>query len=116
METECETGDHDDKDYGNCKEGEDDILEENDIFPYSVQEPHVEEQVDPGEGEGDGTDLPVQAGASPNEVVGSHEESEDVDEGIKEEDGRQGWPFQLECLQLAPDGLVLLGRKEEYDP
>ena len=99
METECKSNDHDDKDNGNCKEGEDDVLKEDDVFPDSVQEPHVEEQVDPGEGEGDGTDLPVQAGARPNEVVGGHKESQDVDEGIKEEDSRQGWPFPLECLQ-----------------
>ena len=86
METKCESNDHDDKDNGNCKEGDDDVLKENDVFPDSVQEPHVEEQVDPGEGEGDGTDLPVQAGVvGPKEVVGSHEESEAVNKSVKEE-------------------------------
>ena len=68
------------------KEGEDDVLEEDDVFPDPVQEPHVEEQVDPGKGEGDGTDLPVQAGVvGPKEVVGSHVESEAVNKSIAEE-------------------------------
>ena len=85
METECESNDHDDKDNGNCKEGEDDVLEEDDVFPDPVQEPHVEEQVDPGEGDSGGTDFPVQARVGgPKEVVGSHKESEGVNESIKE--------------------------------
>ena len=89
METECESNDHDDKDNGDCKEGVDDVLKEDDVFPDSVQEPHVEEKVDPGKGEGDGTDLPVQARSlSPNEVVARHEESEGVDESVKEENSR----------------------------
>ena len=62
MKAECETNDHDDKDNGDGKEGVDDVLEEDDVFPDSVQEPHVEEQVDPAKGDGDGTCLPVQAG------------------------------------------------------
>ena len=85
METECKSNDHDDKDNGNCKEGEDDVLKENDIFPDPVQKPHVQEQVDPGEGEGDSTDFPVDArSVRPKEVVGSHKESEAVNKSIKE--------------------------------
>ena len=86
METECESSDHDDKDDADCAKGEDDVLKEDDVFPDPVQEPHVDEQVDPGEREGDGTDLPVQARAGgPKEVVESHEERQGVNKSIKEE-------------------------------
>ena len=111
METECESSDHDDKDNADCAKGENDVLKEDDVFSDSVQEPHVEEEVDPGKGDGDGTDLPVQAGAiGPKEVVGSDEESEGVNESIEEENSRQVPP-----LQLAPDWPVFLVPKEEYD-
>ena len=88
VETQCESSDHDDKDDADSAKGEDDALEEDDVFSDSVQEPHVEEEVDPGKGDGDGTDLPVNAGAiGPKEVVGSNEESEAVNESIEEENG-----------------------------
>ena len=117
MKAECETNDHDDKDNGDGKEGVDDVLEEDDVFPDSVQEPHVEEQVDPAEGDGDGTGLPVQAGTlSPKEIVASYKESESVNERVKEEDSWEIGSPPLECLQLAPDRTVLLVCKKENDP
>ena len=81
-----------------------------------MQEPHVEEEVDPGKCDGNGTDLPVQARAiGQKEVVGSDEESKGVNESIEEENSRQGRPLPLAHLQLAPDWLVFLVPKEEYD-
>ena len=116
VETECESSDHDDKDDADCAKGEDDVLKEDDVFSDSVQEPHVEEEVDPGKGDGDGTDLPVQARAiGQKEVVGSDEESKGVNESIEEENSRQVWLLQLACLQLTPDWPVFLVPKEEYD-
>ena len=115
VETECESSDHDDKDNSDCAKGEDDVLKEDDVLPDSVQEPHAEEKIDPGKSDGDGADLPVQARAvSPKEVVGSNEESEGVNESVKEEYSRQVTP--LPRLQLAPDWPVFLVHKEEYDP
>ena len=116
VETECESSDHDDKDDADCAKGEDDVLKEDDVFSDSVQEPHVEEEVDPGKGDGDGTDLPVQARAmGPKEVVGSNEEREGVNESVKEENSWQVQSLPLAHLQLAPDWLVLLVHKEEYN-
>ena len=63
MEAECKTCDHDDKDNGDCTEGEDDILEEYNVLSYSVKESQVKEEVDPGQGDGDSRDLPVEARA-----------------------------------------------------
>ena len=71
MEAECKSGDHDDKDDGNCTEGEDDILEEYNVLPNSVEKSQVEEEVDPGKGDGDSGDLPVEARTH----GGCHEES-----------------------------------------
>ena len=40
---------------------------------YSVEQSHVKKEVDPGEGDGDGTDLPLQARPLlPDEMVASH--------------------------------------------
>ena len=89
METESESSNHDDKDNRDCAKGEDDVLKEDDVLPDSVQEPHVEEEVDPGKGDGDGTDLPVQARAmSPKEFVRSYKDGKGVNESVKEENSR----------------------------
>ena len=88
------------------------------MLSYAVKESHLQKEVDPGEGDGDSTDLPLQAGSLlPDEMMESHEERESVDKGIKEEDGRQvRRPFPMEYLQLAEDWLVLLAHKEEHKP
>ena len=87
------------------------------MLSYSVEQSHVKKEVDPSQGDGDGTYLPLQARALlPNEMVASHEESKAVDEGVKEEDcGQVSGSSPLECPQLVPDWLVLLGNKEEYE-
>ena len=78
-------------------------------FSYSVEKPHVKKKVDPGQGDGDCTYLPMQAGALvTNEIIGSDKESKAVDKGIEEEDGwKVRRPRQLQHLQLAPDRLQL---------
>ena len=79
-----------------------------------MQKPHVEEEVDPGKGEGDGADLPVQARSfSTKEFVASHEESEDVDEGVKEENNWKLGSPPLDVLELAPDWLKFPVEKEK---
>ena len=45
VEAECKTCDHEDKENGNCTEGEDDVLKEYNVLTYSVEESQVEEEV-----------------------------------------------------------------------
>ena len=117
METECESNDHDDKDNGNCKEGEDDVLKEDDIFPNSVQEPHVKEEIDPGQGDGDRTELSFEAGDfREDKAVAGGEDGKRVHEGVKEENNRKLGSPPMDVLELAPNRLVLTVEEEENYP
>ena len=59
VEAEGKANEQDYEDDRNLQEGEDHVLEDNDVDPDTVEEPHLDEQVDPGEGDGDGSDLPI---------------------------------------------------------
>ena len=115
VEAEGEANEQDYEDDRNLQEGEDHVLEDDDVDPDTVEEPHLDEQVDPGEGDGDGSNLPimkmilgrtqfwwsvdigrnsslpVEAGGVPEKVVAGHKESQAVDEKVEEEDKRQLW-------------------------
>ena len=67
------------------------------MLSYAVKESHLKKEVDPGEGDGDSTDLPLQARSlPPDEMVESHKERKAVDKGIKEEDsGKVRRPLPL---------------------
>ena len=58
-----------DKDEDNCKDGqkrEQDVLEEDDVLAHNVEKTHVEKQVEPGEGDSEGADLPLAAWSNIN--------------------------------------------------
>ena len=76
----------------------------------------MKKEVDPGQGDGDGTYLPLEARTLlPDKMVASDKESKAVDKGVKEEDSWQVTrSCPLECPQLVPDWLELLSCKEEY--
>ena len=114
MKAECKSGDQDDENNGHCKEGEDDVLEEDDIFPNSVQEPHVEKEIDPGQGDGDRAELGFKAGDFvPDKAVAGGEDGEGVDEGVKEENNWKLGSPPLDVLELAPDWFEFPVEKEE---
>ena len=143
VEAEGEANNQDDEEYGDLEEGEDDILEDDDVDPDTVEEPHLDEQVDPGEGDGDGSDLPmmemilgrtqywwnvdnernsylpVKAGGVPEEVVAGHKEPQAVDEKVEEEDKRQLWfsevPHFFETFPHLPLDWMKFTVQEEND-
>ena len=106
VEAEGEANEQDYEDDRNLQEGEDHVLEDDDVDPDTVEQPHLDEQVDPGDGDGDGSNLPkmkmilgrtrnsylpVEAGGVPEEVVTGHKEPQAVDEKVEEEDKWQLW-------------------------
>ena len=114
MKAECKASDQNDEHNGNCKEGEDDVLKEDDIFPNSVQEPHVKKEIDPGEGDGDCAELGFEAGDFvPDKAVAGGEDGERVYEGVKEENDWKLGSLPMDVLELAPNRLVLAVEKEE---
>ena len=113
MEAEGESNEQDDKDNGNLEEGEDDIFEDDYVDPNLVEKSHVQEQVDPGHSDGDCSDLPLEAGWFPEEIVERQEEGEAVDEEIKEEYEWQVKLSPLDSLHLIPKKGELSVPKEE---
>jgi len=114
VKAECKSSDQDDEDNGHCKEGEDDRLAEDDVFPNSVQEPHVKEEVDPGQGDGDRAELGFEAGDFvPDKAVAGGEDGKGVDEGVKEENKWELGSPPLDVLELTPDWLELPVEEEE---
>ena len=121
MEAEGEPNEQDEKDDGDLEEGEDDVFEDDDVDPDSVEESHVEEQVDPGKSDGDSSNLPLEAGWFPEEVVTCQEECQAVDEEVKEEDKWQLWFLHIfylleTFLSLSQDRTDLTISKEENHP
>ena len=58
MEAQGKGDQEDDDDDGDFEEGVEDIVEDGDVLPQDRDLPHVDEEVDPGEGEHHGADLP----------------------------------------------------------
>ena len=102
VKAEGKTNEQDDENNGSRKEGLDDILEDNDVDPNSVEESHVQEEVDPGQGDGDSSNLILEARWLPDEVVGYQIHGEAVDEVVTQEDEWQIWFSPLDPLHMIP--------------
>ena len=61
MEAEGEGDDKNQKDDEELGEGEEDVVEDDDVDPDDGKLLHVHEQVDPGQGDGGGRQLPKRA-------------------------------------------------------
>ena len=59
MEAGSERHDEDEDNNEDGHEGEEHVLEEDDVLPHDVQQLHVLEQVKAGKGDGESADLPL---------------------------------------------------------
>ena len=121
MEAEGEANEQDYEDDRNLQEGEDHVLEDDDVDPDPVEESHLEEQIDPGQSDGDGSDFPMEARRFEDEAVATNKEREAVDEEVKEEDKWQLWFLHIfylleTFLSLSQDRTDLTISKEENHP
>ena len=121
MEAEGEANEEDEEDDGDLQEGEDDVFEDDNVDPDPVEESHLEKQVDPGQRDRDGADLPLEARGVQDKAMEGEEQSEAVDHEVKEEDKRQLWfPPLLNCRKafrhLSPDRLHFTVGKEKHNP
>ena len=112
MEAEGEAGEHDEKDNRNRKEGEDDVFEDDDVVSDPVEESHVKEEVDPGQSDGTGSNLPLEARRIQEEAVECQKDGEAVDEEVKEEDEWQLWFLPLHYTSNALDSHLIPKRGE----
>ena len=121
MEAEGEADEQDEKDDGDLQEGEDDVFEDDDVDSDPVEKSHLEEQVDPGQCDGDSSNLPLEARRFPEEVMARQEERQAVDEEVKEEDKWELWlshllDFLKTFLSLSQDWTDFAICKEEDHP
>ena len=106
----------DEEHVGDCKEGGHDVGEEDDKLPHAVQEPHVDEKVDPGEGDRDGAGLPFHAGpdfAGGAEVVDGDVHCEGVDDEVQDKGDRKLWFLPIELYVLEDRGVFSIVEEED---
>ena len=101
---------------GDREEGGHDVGEEDDKLPHAVQEPHVDEKVDPGEGDRDGAGLPFYAGshfAGGAEVVDGDVHCEGVDDEVQDKGDRKLWFLPIELYVLEDRGVFSIVEEED---
>ena len=121
MKAEGEANEKDEEDDGDLQEGEDDVFEDDDVDADPVEKSHLEQQVDPGQRDRDGADLPLEARGVQHKAMQGEEEGETVDEEVEKEDqGKLRSPKLLHRLQafhcLSPDGIPFTEDKEKDNP
>ena len=73
MEAEGKANKKDEEDDGDLQEGEDDVFEDDDVDANPIEKSHLEKQVDPGQRDRDGADLPLEARGVQHKAVEGEE-------------------------------------------